>query len=102
DRDGYLAILRPAGGAAPSRASLAALVQDRGHNARTLTELVTRFRHFRWQSSEQLATLGEDAWRRDATDLDGRGTTAADVVRAWVRDETQIIDTIARLAAGAA
>ena len=88
-------LLRAAASDEPvTRATVERLVAARDHQGRPLTELVCRYRHFRAQSQDVMSRFGEDAWRATVPDLDGRSSCRAEIIAAWVRDETAILDRL--------
>lgn len=101
DRDGYLACIRAIlnnSELAATPVDLPSLLLERDHNGRPLAELVTRFRHFRYQSVDLISDLAEDDWLRTGVSPDGRESTVADIVRTWTRvEEERLIEVEQRL-----
>lgn len=97
DRDRYGPLIHGALGADPGRepaADMATLVARRRHQQRPLAELVTRLRHVRTQVLELLEGAGEGELLRQGRDAAGDPVTAAALVRSWLRDSEQVLETI--------
>lgn len=99
DRDGYLACIHAIlGDSDPVETPIDsdAIIVKHDHNERPLAELVTRFRHFRYQSTEVISNFCEDDWLRTGPSPDGRESTVADIVRTWARVEEERMSEIER------
>jgi len=97
DRDGYVpAIRRILRGSDEAALPFDAdrLIAERHHNDRQLAELVTRFRHFRAQSMEQLESLRDSQWLARGRGPDGSPATVAELVREWCRSEEEVLATL--------
>lgn len=99
DRDGYLACIHAIlddSDPVETPIDADAVLAKRDHNGRPLSELVTRFRHFRYQSAELIDNLAEDDWLRTGANPDGRQSTVADIVRTWARVEEEQVSELER------
>jgi len=96
DRDGHLACIAGilAESAVATPVDFEALMAERDHNGRPLAELVTRVRHFRYQSLEVLQKLEEEDWLKTGPAPDGRQGTIAEIVRSWVRWEADRLEEL--------
>lgn len=99
DRLGYVACIRGILEDAPPPdvpIDFEDLLVKNHHNGRPLAELVTRYRHFRYQTLDLLSDLVEDDWLVTGPGPDGREATVADLVRQWAREEELRIEEVAR------